>query len=273
MADPYTCPACGWDSARDFTRHLSLGRIGKGNGVFTRQKGLPSPEREEFQKMLEKALAENQRLQKEIERLQGQEPAKEDLAAWETSVVLRFRQGEPVPKTLEIPAQWNGIPVRELGQKALFRQKELQKVILPEGLIQLGRYSFACCENLREVHFPTTLQVIEDNAFSSCARLREIRLPEGLQELGPSAFAFCTGLGRIELPSTLQAIGYNAFLNCESLLELEIPNKVWKIEPMAFLGCLNLRRMSLPGSWKRRKDVLKQLGQAAVPRGCRVEYR
>lgn len=62
----------------------------------------------------------------------------------------------------------NETGVTIIPQKLFAFCTNLQKVTLPEGLLQIGRLAFSGCENLTEVNLPSTLSLINDNAFFNC---------------------------------------------------------------------------------------------------------
>ncbi len=58
---------------------------------------------------------------------------------------------------------------------------------------------------------PSTVQVIEDEAFYDCYDLMKVVIPNSVQSIGLWAFAYCCNLYTINLGSGVQHIGYRAF--------------------------------------------------------------
>lgn len=50
----------------------------------------------------------------------------------------------------------------------------LTEVLLPEGLLYVGKEAFAGCIGLKTISFPTTFLGIENDAFAHCTRLEKI---------------------------------------------------------------------------------------------------
>ena len=100
---------------------------------------------------------------------------------------------------VEVPEQWNGLVVREIGERAFADCLSLQEVVLPKSLWTVANYSFAGCRNLKRV-----------------------ALPEGLKEAGAHAFYNCRSLAHLELPQGLQSVGDGFLKNCDSLKEVVI---------------------------------------------------
>lgn len=88
---------------------------------------------------------------------------------------------------------------------------KLRKIVLPEGLIEIGNGAFnnTCLE---DINFPSTLGYIGKYSFLNCMGLmdKELLLPSSLKEIGTFAFAEC-GIGKINFPENLEAIGELAF--------------------------------------------------------------
>ena len=97
------------------------------------------------------------------------------------------------------------------------------------------------CSNLRSVHLPESLTIIDWGSFSECTNLSEINIPEGVTEIGNSAFSKCSSLAHIELPASLRTLGGLAFADCTSLSGiLVVPDLVQRIDMMTFRSCNQL---------------------------------
>ncbi|MDF2611569.1 MAG: hypothetical protein K0R92_3043 [Lachnospiraceae bacterium] len=82
-------------------------------------------------------------------------------------------------------------------------------VDLPEGIIEIGDYSFYNFYELKFVQLPNTLKRIGNFSFLNTS-LEEIRLPEGLKEIGENAFKGAQ-LKEIVIPESVEEIGEDAF--------------------------------------------------------------
>ena len=71
---------------------------------------------------------------------------------------------------------------------------------------------------IESVRIPSTLRVIEENAFNKCRGLRSVEFSEGLEEIRSFAFAE-TGVERVVFPASLRVIAQKAFAMCEHLKE------------------------------------------------------
>lgn len=57
----------------------------------------------------------------------------------------------------------------------------LEQVVLPEGLEELGDNAFADCVSLTDINLPKSLKSVSSSAFKGCSKLN-LTLPSGLQE-------------------------------------------------------------------------------------------
>lgn len=116
---------------------------------------------------------------------------------------------------------------------------ELEQMILPEGLIEIGHDAFAGCCSLKELNIPKSVQHILTNVFSGCA-VESIELPEGICEIPDLAFNDCSQLEHVVIPQSVTKIGDAAFQRCTSLKTITLPEGVTKLGCCAFNGCTAL---------------------------------
>lgn len=114
----------------------------------------------------------------------------------------------------------------------------LEKLLLPDGVTEIGNFAVAYAIALHEIKFPNTLQSIGKAAFTDCISLtpEQLLFPESLKVIGEQAFYECRGLtGKITLPESLHAIICGAFYHCR-ISEINIPNSLEYLGCMAFAG-------------------------------------
>ena len=90
----------------------------------------------------------------------------------------------------EIPAS-----VTYIGMGA-FQYNSIKKVTFAQGskLNKLDAYAFQSCGALQEVVLPEGLVTIGKDAFIGCTGLKRIEIPESVRELGETPLLGCTGL-------------------------------------------------------------------------------
>ena len=126
-------------------------------------------------------------------------------------------------------------------------------LILPEGLKYVSGFRETKITN---VHFPSTLEEIDDSAFYWCKSLMtELSLPQSLKVIGGHAFACSAISGNLILPDELESIGVWAFELCSGLKgSLTIPNRVKVISTWAFGGCSFTGTLTLPAGLVEIED-------------------
>ena len=88
---------------------------------------------------------------------------------------------------LVIPSQIGGMDVVALGFYAFGDRTDLEKVILPEGLIHIDYSTFYRCTSLSSISLPSTLEYIGPICFYGCTALTELTLPDNVTYISESA--------------------------------------------------------------------------------------
>lgn len=158
-------------------------------------------------------------------------------------------------ETLDLPGEHKGRPITSIDSFLLRECPEAQgikKIVLSEGLLEIGVGAFSDLKNLEEVVLPNSLESISHNAFEGCERLKRIKMGDNLKGIGEHAFKDCYELEEIVFSPVLELIGAYAFSGCRKLKEIEIPSSVEEIRQSVFSGCSNLKSITLPFVGKKR---------------------
>ena len=102
----------------------------------------------------------------------------------------------------------DGTKIIEKGKYA--GRGDIEKVVIPEGVVEISEEAFIFCDQLISVTLPSTLKKIGKSAFQDCVNLSEITIPEGLEKIGDAAFCNCLSLEVPSLPETVK-VGDMAF--------------------------------------------------------------
>ena len=108
--------------------------------------------------------------------------------------VLTF---EPNVKTIE--------RINQNVFNTMYKDK-VKKIIIPEGIVNIGPSAFKDYENLETVILPKSLEKIECTAFMNCEKLTDIKLPSNLKIINTGAFNGCHSLENIEFPDSLESV-------------------------------------------------------------------
>ncbi len=125
----------------------------------------------------------------------------------------------------------------------------LRRIILPEGLQEIGESAFCYPINLVDIYFPSSLREIKKRSFSDCISLNvnPLIIPKGVEEIGYMAFCNCKTLtGRVVLPSTIRRINGGAFFQSK-ITECNFPDGLEEIGDAAFYAT-RLKEAILPNS-------------------------
>ena len=92
-----------------------------------------------------------------------------------------------------------------------------------DGLNEI--YPYMCAENheLKEVHLPSNVKIINQQAFINAKKLATIKFPASLEKIMFEAFRY-TALDSVKLPVNMQWLGTNAFSNITNLKYIEFPS-------------------------------------------------
>ena len=92
----------------------------------------------------------------------------------ERCAVLTGHTGKP--QKLDVPAFYQGLPVRAVAPHALEKSPRLKEAVLPESLQRLGSFSFHGCPRLTDVVLTDAVTEYEDGALRSCTALSRVTL-------------------------------------------------------------------------------------------------
>ena len=129
--------------------------------------------------------------------------------------------------------------------RGAFHKRDLISVQFPSSLEIIGEDAFAHCVNLTKIELPDSLLELRDGAFISCDRLQVVQLSSRLQMLGPNAFKACR-IQSIEIPETVEEIGARAFSDCDLLHQVILHAGLKRISHSAFSNCKQLMRIEIP---------------------------
>ena len=175
---------------------------------------------------------------------------------------------------VKIPPVIGGRKVVGIAEEAFRWMKQLTDVEIPLGVRSIGNWAFFNCSGLETVHIPESVTAIGHGAFANCG-LETVELPASLDEMQGNPFSACARLTNIsvspdnrtfytrravllsrrgeliccpaglqmtayEIPENITTIGSGAFYGCTSLKELTVHAKVTGILKNAFADCPSL---------------------------------
>lgn len=150
--------------------------------------------------------------------------------------------------SVTVPASIDGVQVDALYEA--FRGNQTVKAVqLPQGLVEIGAYSFLNCTALETVNFPSSLELIGSYAFDGCISLTaELVFASGLKQIGSYAFGMCYSVRKASLPGTVATFGKGVFDQCSNLSDVTLGEGITALPEVMFYRCLSLRSLTLPQS-------------------------
>lgn len=113
--------------------------------------------------------------------------------------------------------------------------KEINELILPEGLTHIGANAFAGMDHLQSVIIPDSVVSIGDNAFDGCVRLSSITIGRSVEEIGATAFKGCIRIEEMTLlPQITPVVQSDTLESINSIAYLNVSNgfaRKYKIDP------------------------------------------
>ena len=138
-----------------------------------------------------------------------------------------------------------------LGTSCFRDHSNLKKIVIPEGVTQIGSYAFANCTNLMDISLPQSLKILGGYAFA-WDKFVTIELPDSLETMGSECFVSCLNLTAINIPNGITTLGYRIFYNCSNLKTLTGGLNVESLENGVFywtsLSGINLPKCSTLGA-------------------------
>lgn len=109
----------------------------------------------------------------------------------------------------------------------------VRKLIVDDGVRDISMLlNLRVFDNLEEVVLPDSVDEIGEFAFSRCPRLASVNIPDGVTCISRSAFVDCKSLKSINIPDSVTEIGVYALDGCP-LRSIYLPKSVETIRPYA----------------------------------------
>ena len=118
---------------------------------------------------------------------------------------------------------------------------------IPEGVKEIEEYAFSKT-GIKEIKFPSTLEMIGARAFLNCKSLKDVVIPGNVRSVGSSAFS-ASGVERVVVENGVEEIGTGAFSSCK-----------------------NLRYVSLPASFKKTGGYFGLFGDCRMLERVELDY-
>ena len=125
--------------------------------------------------------------------------------------------------------------------------------VIPDSVSVIGSGAFNHCTKLRHVEIPSSVHVIQRNAFAHSG-IESISIPDSVLEIGDLCFYSCKNLKVVKLSESLIDLGDAVFSDCQSLESITIPRSVQQLGDGLFMGCSSLQTLLLPKQFPKLRD-------------------
>ena len=148
----------------------------------------------------------------------------------------------------------NDSKLRDIGAYAFVGCGNLQSIMIPKGVTQIGEGAFEFCQKMTTVTFQTnadglssSLETVSGYAFYGDGKITSLDFNEGLVTIGDLALVYNFKLTHIGLPNTLVNVGAHFLCDAKSIPTLTIPANVTNINGAFLHGCENLQTVYMLG--------------------------
>ena len=159
----------------------------------------------------------------------------------ESSYLIRqfLKFSDPSVKSIIVPAEYKGIPVKTIGASSFFGSPYLTSVIISEGVEEIELDAFGFCPALENVYLPQSIRRIDNAVFRECPLLPAEIVMTCLCQSPDITQPFCEpwwGNQKFNWDDALRedvfilALKYNSFSNFDRKEAVEeiIRRDVWK---------------------------------------------
>lgn len=158
--------------------------------------------------------------------------------------------------------------IKKIGDGA-FKYYRGKKVILNEGLLEIGSSAFANTSFLENITIPNSVITIKDSAFY-LSGIQSVTIGTGIDRLQSQTFMNCTNLVNLTIPGNVKVIENNAIRNNLKLQTLVFEDGV---ETLKNGACTDntITSLTLPSSLRTIGDNVfirnRNLEQVSIPEG------
>ena len=136
----------------------------------------------------------------------------------------------------------NGKVTKYFSDDKNIKAEKIQRIVVEEGITELGNKCFAGLTEVKEITLPTTLQVIGYASFTGCNSLQTVKIPDAVKRIESYAFSSCKNLQILMFGSSVEKVAKSYAKNSIALRKvvnysnISIPlvtakeNLIWRID-------------------------------------------
>ncbi len=151
--------------------------------------------------------------------------------------------------------------ITEIGEFS-FARSSVTSVNLPEGLEKIGYSAFYHCDSLKKVVIPDSVMCVEPKAFSRSGWVEDFLQGKDAGTPAEEAFlieggvlvAYRGSTPEVKIPESVRVIAGEAFRNHEEIEQITLPDSLRVIGEGAFENCSGLKQVSFGQNIEEIKD-------------------
>lgn len=114
---------------------------------------------------------------------------------------------------------WN-LSSGEKKESPFKNNKEIKRVIIEDGVTDIGYCAFGDCSNLKDITIADSVTNIGKLAFNNCSGLENITIPNSVEVINSYTFYNCNNITRVTIPTGVTTIDRKAFCECNNLTDI-----------------------------------------------------
>ena len=115
--------------------------------------------------------------------------------------------------------------IKKIGSNAFCNREDLEKITIPDNIVEIGSYAFERCKNMKCVLMSDAVRQIDNGAFRDCESLSLVNLSRSLSTINIDTFSYCSSLETIDIPDSVVTVESDAFNGCNNLKEMGVSLK------------------------------------------------
>ena len=136
----------------------------------------------------------------------------------------------------------NGKVTKYFSDDKNIKAEQIQRIVVEEGITELGNKCFAGLEEVKQITLPTSLQVIGYASFTGCNSLQTVKIPDTVKRIESYAFSSCKNLQILMFGSSVEKVAKSYAKNSIALRkvvnysDISIPlvtskgNLIWRLD-------------------------------------------
>ena len=118
--------------------------------------------------------------------------------------------------------------IEEIGESAFYLRRKVKEIIIPDTVQKIGACAFSEC-GIESIIIPDSVTELKQEAFEEARELKKVILGNGITDLDSYLFRGCQNLEHLELSMNLYRVGYDSFAECYSLKTIWVNGTEYRI--------------------------------------------